>query len=398
MIPADKYKNIYVLASLAAVLIRAAMAVYLYRGGTDTFGTDGLLYHMEGLQVARQLAGGVPIHAVKYAYTWYTVFVALIYYLFGASRYIASFANIILTLFAAILLLKIALNHKCRFINAAIISLAFLYFPNLFLWTSDSRKEALLIFLCFLCWYSIQRFVTRSESEKTVTASSFARIVFVCLLMWLCTLIRIYMFLPVAAGILASQCVSYRKYRRPISVVFIVAAAVSVFIICTKTVYPLLDEYHAITFPDAADDLGEDISNKIGTIGLLASNRNILTAAYNYFVLPYPGNTGIADIKGNGTLNLIVSLDMIAWYLCLLLTPTGIYSAIKKRDSFPIGVLAFLACYIVINVLVVENVADTIYRYRSVIVGMSLLFIDWNVISRLAKRSEALFNYLFFTD
>ncbi len=58
---------------------------------------------------------------------------------------------------------------------------------------------------------------------------------------------------------------------------------------------------------------------------------------------------------------------------------TGIYTAFRKKRGCLLGLLAFASAYIVINALVVEDVADTIYRYRSVIVGTSLLFIDGNV-------------------
>jgi hypothetical protein len=146
-IPSNKLKNAYIITAMVAVVIRLAMVAYLYSGGTDTFGTDGLLYHKEGIKIAHQLASGVPIYSLKYSYTWYTVFVGLIYHLFGINRYIVSYINIEFAFLAALLLFKMATNHQYRFSNAAFISLAFLYFPNLFLWTTDSRKEALLIFI-----------------------------------------------------------------------------------------------------------------------------------------------------------------------------------------------------------------------------------------------------------
>jgi hypothetical protein len=58
-----------------------------------------------------------------------------------------------------------------------------------------------------------------------------------------------------------------------------------------------------------------------------------------------------------------------------------------------LGLLAFLVTYIVINIPVVENVSDTIYRYRSVIVGTSLLFIDWYIIGSLFRRIEGIPDY-----
>lgn len=388
IVPADKYRNMYILLAFAALLLRIATVLYLYRSGTDTFGTDGLLYHREGILVARQLAQGVPFYAVNYTYTWYTSFVGLIYHIFGVNRYIVSYINIILTFFSALLLLKIALNHKYKYTNAIFISLTFLYFPNMILWTSDSRKESMLIFISFLCWYLVQCFICRVESGQYSRAAEYVRILLVCVLTWVGTLVRIYMFLPLAAGILLTLFLFYRKSRRRIILLFIVAVIISSIIIGVLTVYPLLEDYHAIMFPDETSDLTEDIGNKWEVLKLIASGRNVLLATVNYILLPNPGNIDIADIRGNEPIRFIVSVDMVIWYFCLLFMLTGIYSTIKKKDSYLLGVIAFLVSYILINALVVENVPDTIYRYRSVIVGISLLFIDWSPISSLTKRYE----------
>ena len=78
--------------------------------------------------------------------------------------------------------------------------------------------------------------------------------------------------------------------------------------------------------------------------------------------------------------------------MCVFLIAIGIFNSIKKKESLLLGILAFLLCYIFINILVVENVPDTIYRYRSVIVGPALLFIDWSVIGRLKARICSVFN------
>lgn len=393
IVPPDKYKKIYILLAFAALLLRIATVLYLYRSGTDSFGTDGLLYHREGILVARQLAQGVPFYAVRYTYTWYTSFVGLIYHIFGVNRYIVSYINIVFTFFSALLLFKIALNHKYKYANAIFISLTFLYFPNMILWTSDSRKEAMLIFISFLCWYLVQCFICRVESEKYSRAAEYVRIVFTCVLIWIGTLVRIYMFLPLAVGILLSLFLFYRKGRQRIILLFIVAVIVSSIIISIATVYPLLEDYHAITFPDETNDLSEDIGNKWEVLKLLVSGKNVLIATMNYILLPNPGNIDIADIKGNEPLQFIVSADMVIWYFCLLLILFGICSAVRKKDNYLLGILAFLASYILINALVVENVSDTIYRYRSVIVGTSLLFIDWGATGILVKRCEGFLHH-----
>jgi len=390
LVPSDKYKYIFILLAFAALLLRVATVIYLYRNGPDTFGTDGLLYHKEGILAAQQLADGVPFYAVKYTYTWYTVFVGLIYHIFGVNRYIVSYVNIALTFFSALLLLKIAINNKYKYSNAVFISLAFLYFPNMILWTSDSRKEALLIFISILCWHQVQCFICRVESGEYSKAGEYIRILFVCVLIWLGTLVRIYMFMPLAVGILLSQFLFYKKTHRRIILLFAAAVIISSVIISIVTVYPLLDGYHAITFPEETNDLSDDIANKWKVLKLIASGRNAFVSTVNYILIPYPGKINIADISFSKPLQFVVSCDMIAWYFCLLSMLPGIYSAARNKNRYLLGILAFLAAYILINAMVVENVPDTIYRYRSTIVGTSLLFIDWDALSLMAKRSKGI--------
>ena len=386
-VPKNKYKSAYILLVFLAGLIRMALVSYLYSNGTDTFGTDGLLYHQEGILVARQLDEGVPFYSVKYSYTWYTVLVGILYYIFGINRYIVSYMNVIVTFFSAILLLKMALNHHCKFVNAAFISLAFLYFPNLILWTSDSRKEALIMFLCFLCWYHVQLICIDIVERKRSVFNNLVSILLVCFLIWLGTLIRIYIFVPLAFGIILSQLLLYKKNRSRLCIVFAAIAFVSSIIIFFVTVNPLMSDYHAITFHEASSSSFMDTMNgRISTIGTIASDRNILLSVINYLLLPYPGNIHFGYVQSNNLLEVIVSLDITAWYICLFLMLPGIYSAIKQKESSLIGILAFLASYVIINALVVENVSDTIYRYRSVIIGLALLFIDFDVLKKMFYR------------
>ncbi len=389
-VPENKYKPAFIILTMIAIALRFAMVIYLYRNGTDTAGTDGLLYHREGIGIAKQLASGVSFFSVKYSYTWYTVFVGLIYHIFGADRYIASYINIAFAFASAILLLKIALNRNYIFRNAAFISLAFLYFPNLFLWTTDSRKEALLIFTCLLCLYTVQRFMMQQGQAGGKISKQVVRIILVCFLLWFSTLVRIYMFVPLAASVLVSQSLTYVKNRRKESLFFMAAVFTVAALTFLSTVYPLLGSYHAVMFPEQSANVSVDISNKVETVKLIASNKNILLAAANYILLPYPGDVNIADIKGSNILESVVSIDMMGWYVCLILMLSGIYSSIKKKESYMLGLLAFLVTYVAINVPVVENVPDTIYRYRSVIVGISLMFIDWNVIGSLFRRIEGI--------
>jgi hypothetical protein len=137
--------------------------------------------------------------------------------------------------------------------------------------------------------------------------------------------------------------------------------------------------------------MAQDVTTKVHTVKTIAENRNVFVSIINYVMLPYPNKVEIADIQGNKSLEMIVSMDMITWYICLVMMLSGIYASFKRKDSCFIGMIVFLAAYILINETVVENVSDTIYRYRSVIVGIALLLIDGDIIGSFMTRAE---NYL----
>lgn len=390
LVPENRHKRFFIAAVLFSMLIRIALVAYLYNGRVDSFGTDGLLYHQEGIRIADQIADGVPFYSVDYSYSWYTVFIGLIYHIFGINRYIVSYINIAFVFLSAILLFKIAYSQKQRFELASFVSLVFLYFPNLILWTSDSRKESATILICLLVWYCVFKFIENLIENKKVTASNIVRIAFVCFLMWLGTLIRIYMFIPLAIGIIACQLMFYKKLRKKLFIVFAVAVFISSVLIMTLTVMPSLDTYHAIDFEKSqVKGASGCFGSKIGTIAAIASNRNIFESVIEYILLPYPGDIDINDINGNKLIEAVVSADIIVWYICIALMIPGIVTSFKKRNGLFIGLFAFIAVYVIINALVVENVADTIYRYRSVIVGTSLLFIDTDSIKKLIEHNQS---------
>jgi hypothetical protein len=389
--PPEKYRKVFAVIVFMAVLARLFIVFYIYRNGTDTFGSDGLLYHQEGIRVASRLSEGASLFGVDYEYTWYTVFIGLVYSIFGINRYLISFINIAFTFISGMLLLKLALNHKYGFPNAALISLVFLFFPNLALWTADSRKEALLIMVCFLGWFSVQNFISSVKRGGSLIPD-ILRILFICLLMWFSTLIRIYMFIPLFLGVITSQLFLYIKTKCRLCLLFISAAVLCAVLIFTSVMLPLSRDYHAVDFSEAqSENLVQDASSKIAVVGSIASDRNVLLSILDYLVLPLPGSIDIADIKSSPRIQLLVQLDMAAWYICLFLVLTGIYKTIKSRDSCFMGLLAYITAYVLINALVVENVSDTILRYRSIIVGLIILFIDGNVIKDIFRRLGNLF-------
>jgi len=383
-VPGHRYKFIFITIAFIALLLRFAIVLYIYRDGCDTFGTDGLLYHKTGIQIAKQLDNGVSIVEVKYSYTWYTVFIGVIYHLFGVNRYFASFINAFFAFLSGMILFKIALRRKYSFENSALVSLAFLYFPNIFLWTSDTRKEALMFLVSFLIWFLVQNILVNAEDRRKILYISM-QTVLTCFLIWIATLIRIYLFIPIIAGIIISLLVHYAKSRDKVFCMVIMTTVIlSTAAIYITTVNTGIQNHHAIHFPESqTDDPVESLNNKIHTLEKIAIRKNFLASLLNCLTLPRPGNVDIADIKGMGKIIFCVQFEMFVWYICLFLMFTGIYSALKDRDGCFIGILAYIAFYILINAVLVESDSGTIYRYRAQIVGFSMLFIDWSVIRKI---------------
>jgi hypothetical protein len=374
--PAHRYRVTFIVILLGTLLIRFAVVMYIYRQGYDAFGTDGLLYHRAGIQIAVQLDKGISIFRIEYPYTWYTVFIGIIYYLFGVCRYYASFINAFIAFLSGILVFKIALKREYSFENSAFISILFLYFPNIILWTSDTRKESLIILVSLLIWYIVQDIVLNLHCRRK-PSYSYVQIVTICLLIWIATLIRIYLFVPIVLGIVASQLIQYAKDRNRICLVLTAAVIASSVIIFFTTVYPGIQNHHALHFPESqTDNVFENILEKLVVLGRIVSSRNLFVSVLNYLIMPLPGNLNIADIMGMERVILCVQVDMLMWYISLALIPAGVYTMLKSRNSCFIGILVNIITYILINALLVENVPDTIYRYRAQIVGLSLLFID----------------------
>lgn len=384
--PANKHRFIFSFAIFASVVIRFIVVFYIYKdGGTDSFGTDGLLYHNEAIKVMNQLSSGKGLMGLEYKYTFYTAFVGVIYYLTGVNRYLASYFNIISAFVSGLLLLKIALNHKYSILNSYLICTCFLFFPNLILWTTDTRKEALLMLSCFACWYAVQKLIMTMHENNWLRHIS--GLLFICAMMWLATVIRIYILIPAITGVVFSFGVMYRKsmLKRYLAAIVVILAA-GIFLLITE-VYPMTENYHAVNFPKVKEEnVSDDIAAKLSTLLEIISEKNIPQSIVSCLLLPNPADVDIADINHSKELQLLVQMDMILWYVCLLLILSGIYSAIRSRNSFFLGLFAFISVYILINAFIAESVADTVYRYRSAIVGLTLLFIDGRIIKGLLVR------------
>lgn len=385
IIPEHKYKPVFVAGMLGAMVLRFATVLYIYRWGCDTFGTDGLLYHKIGKQIAYQLSDGIPLLKIEYPYTLYSLFIGLIYYVFGINRYVASFFNVFLIFLSGLMLFKMALKRKLSFENASIITLIFLYFPNIILWSADTRKEALMIFVCFLAWYLVQDITNNAFNDKFLKSVIYwLKVIVVCFLIWIATMIRVYLFIPMVIGVVASQAIDFLKNKQKTSIFAALVVAASMVVIFFTTVYEGIDNHHALSLPQSnQEDFTKDVHQKIEAIEEIVLKKNLAKEIINFLILPTPSNVDIDDIRGMNRAILGVQIDMLVWYFCIILMSTGIYSAFKDMDSCSIGLLMYIMVYILINAMLVQSDSGTIYRYRAQIVGFSMLFVDFELLKRI---------------
>jgi len=364
----------YVILAEVALLIRFALVFAIYYNGTETLGTDGLIYHLVAKNVANQLWDGVPIFNVEYKFTWYTVLVGLQYAIFGVNRYAASFTNAFLAILSGFYLTDIAVNLKFTYKKSAFIGLAYIFMPSMMVWTTDTRKESLTFFAAILIWHI--NLLLLKEREWP-TSRRIAYVAAICLLLWLSTLLRIYMLFTLGGGLLVCLFFHYLKTRRRFILYFGVTILIFSCVIAYTTVYANLHDYHALPM-DSSQQGDDTLDNEVNTILDIILSKDIPQSINGFFTEPHLDKVqNISDIAGYYSLITLVRIEMLLWYACMIMALFGILECLLKFDSYLLGLLAFIVSYSLINALVSENVADTYYRYRAAIVAPVLLFADY---------------------
>lgn len=361
------------LAELALVC-RFILTFVLYANGTEASGTDGLIYHQVAKDVAQQLWTGTPIFKIEYQYTWYTALVGVQYALFGVNRYAASFINAFMAIQSGLLLVGIALNLGYTFKKSAFIGLAYLFMPSMMVWTTDTRKESMTFLLAILIWYLTLRILREREWPKK---RQIIYILTICLLLWVSTLLRIYMLYTIGGGLLVGLFFHYLKTKRRIILLFGTIILFCCIVVTFTTVFSNMEGYHALPL-DRSEGGDEDIEDELGSIFKIIKEKNIPGAINGFLTKPHIENVeNITDISGNYFAVTVVRLEMLLWYLCMIIALFGVLDALHKWDPYLLGLLAFIVFYSLINALISENVADTYYRYRAAIVAPVLLFVDY---------------------
>lgn len=375
-------KRLIILLAELALILRFVFIFIAYSNGTEYSGTDGLIYHQIAKDIAAQLKSGVPLWNVEYEYSWYTVLMGIQYAIFGVNRYAASFVNSFISILTGFLLMKIALGMNYSHKKSSLIGLVYLFFPSMIVWTGDTRKESMIFFLIMLIWYITLKVL--KEKSPSIRKNVLA-IAAVCLLMWLCTLLRIYMIYTLGIGLVACLMLYYFKRRQRLHLLFLFAVVITCIVVTFTTVRLNFRDYHALPI-DATKSGDEDLEHEFDSIFSTILEKDIPDAINGFLTKPHLDEVPlITDIAANPPAILIVRLEMVFWYVCLIIAVFGVMYALINMDPYSIGLLFFIVAYGMINALICEEVPDTYYRYRATIIAPLLLFADYKLLINKLK-------------
>lgn len=384
------------LAELALIL-RFIFVFVVYANGTEYSGTDGLIYHQVAKEIALQLKSGIPLWNIKYEYTWYTVLMGLQYAIFGVNRYAASFINAYIAILSGYLVADIAFRLNYSHKKSSFIGLIYLFIPSMIVWTTDTRKESMIFFMIILVWYITLKVL--KERERPIVRQVL-RILIVCLLMWLSTLLRIYMLYTLGSGLFICLMFYYLKTRRTLPLMFFFAVIISCVVISFTTVRVNMRDYHALTM-DRTTSGDEDLDEEFSSIFNTIMEKDIPSSINGFLTKPHLDDVPlITDIAANPVAITVVRVEMILWYICMIIAVFGIMFALVRWDPYLLGLLVFIVSYSLINALISENVADTYFRYRAAIIAPVLLLADYklffnklkSLITGMARRDDILTN------
>jgi len=367
-------KTWFILFAELALVCRFVFVFVIYSNGTEYSGTDGLIYHQIAKDVANQLHAGTPLWNVRYEYTWYTVLTGIQYAIFGVNRYAASFVNAFFTVISGYYLGEIAYNLNFSAKKSRLIGLIYLFIPSMIVWTTDTRKEAMIFFLIILTWYMTLRIIR--ENNWPIFRQSLY-ILTICLFLWLSTLLRIYMLYTFCGGLIFCLLFCYIKTRRTTIFAFLAAILITCCIVSFTTVRLNMRDYHALTM-DRSTSGDENLDEEMKSILRTIMSKKIPDSINAFLTKPHLEEVPfIPDIAANPLAITIVRAEMILWYICMIISVFGIMYALIKWDPYLLGLIVFIVSYSLINALISENVADTYYRYRAAIVAPLLLFADY---------------------
>lgn len=369
------------LAELALV-IRFIFTFIIYSNGTEYSGTDGLIYHHVAKDIAEQLKSGVPLWNLDYEYTWYTVLMGIQYSLFGVNRYSASFLNSFISILSGYYITAIALDLKFKAKRSFLIGIVYMFMPSMIVWTADTRKESLIFFLIIMVWYMALKVI---KDRPLSDVKKGLLIIGICILIWLSTLLRIYMLYTLTGALFIYLILYYLKTKQNLSLVFCIIVLACGMLINFTTVRENMRDYHALSM-DRSKSGDEDLDEEFGSIFRTIMEKDVAASINGFLTKPHLEDVPyITDIAANTIAIIIVKVEMLLWYLCLVISVFGIMHTFIRWNPYLIGVLAFIVSYGLINALISENVPDTYYRYRAAIIAPMLLFADYKLFFQQIK-------------
>ncbi|NLB79803.1 MAG: hypothetical protein GX796_13455 [Clostridiaceae bacterium] len=367
-----------------ALIMRFVFAFVIYSNGTEYSGTDGLIYHQIAKNIAEQLKSGVPVWNLDYEYTWYTVFMGIQYALFGVNRYAASFINSFIAILSGYYITAIALKLKFQAKRAFLIGIIYVFIPSMIVWTTDTRKESLIFFLVIMIWYMALKVIRDSQLPQI---RRYLLIIGICGIIWLSTLLRIYMLYTLCGALFIYLMLHYIKTKSKLSIVFCFIVLACGIVINFTTVRENMRDYHALSM-DGSKSGDEDLDEEFGSIFNTIMEKDVAVSINSFLTKPHMEDVPyITDIAANTIAIIVVKAEMLLWYLCMIISVFGIMHTFIRWDPYLIGVLAFIVSYGLINALISEDVADTYYRYRATIIAPVMLFADYRLFFQKLKAS-----------
>lgn len=252
----------------------------------------------------------------------------------------------------------------------------------MFVWTTDTRKESLIFFFVIMIWYMSLKVI---KDRQLSMIKQGLLIVSICVLIWLSTLLRIYLLYNLSGALLIFLVLYYIKTKRKLPLVFCIVVMICSLVINFTTVRENMRDYHALSL-DRSKSGDEDLDEEFGSIFKTIMEKDVASAVNGFLTKPHFDDVPyITDIAANTLAIIIVKTEMMLWYLCMIVSVFGIMHAFIRWDPYLIGVLAFIVSYGLINALISENVADTYYRYRAVITAPVMLFADYRLFFQKIK-------------
>ena len=296
------------------------------------------------------------------------------YAAFGVNRYAASFINAFISVMSGFVLFGLAHGLKFTWKKSAIISLAYIFMPSMMVWTTDTRKESVTFFIILLVWYLFLK-VLQERNRSMLKPILYMGVV--CVLLWISTLLRIYMLYTLGGGILVALFFSYLKTKRRVLLVLGAMVLITCIVVTYTTILVQIDGYHALPL-DRSKGGDENISDELGSILSIIMSKDVPEAINGFLTQPHLDKVSrISDISGNKVAITAVKIEQLLWYICLVISIFGIINAILERNPYILGLLAFILTYSLINALICEDVGETYYRYRAAIVAPTLLIADY---------------------